>query len=207
MTRVILIRHGQTIWNLEKREMGQLDSQLSEKGEMQAKALAKRLENVHFSALYSSDLGRALQTAQYISEISGKVIITDTELRERNMGIFQGYTREEIAKKYPDEWAAHNSPAKFDYVIPNGESQRQRHERSIRAFNRLADNHSEEQIVIVSHAGILRTIFEYVLCLPPGNEGRFKRRNATYNVFCKENEQWSLDVWGDTSHLGSDGLS
>jgi probable phosphoglycerate mutase len=93
MTRVIFIRHGQTIWNLEKREMGQLDSPLSEKGKMQAKAIAKRLESDSFTMLYSSDLGRAMQTAEYITSVTGKDIITDIELRERNMGIFQGYTR------------------------------------------------------------------------------------------------------------------
>jgi broad specificity phosphatase PhoE len=201
MTRVIFIRHGETIWNLQNREMGQLDSPLSEKGERQAKAIARRLERVTFTTLYSSDLGRAMQTAHYISKVTGKNIITDVELRERNMGIFQGYTRKEMAETYPKEWSEYNSPTKFDYVIPNGESQRERHERSIRVINRLADNHPNEEIVIVSHGGILRGIFEYVLCLQPGNEGRFKRRNATYNVFSKENDQWSLDVWGDTSHL------
>lgn len=105
MTRVIFIRHGQTIWNLEKREMGQLDSPLSEKGKIQAIAIAKRLKNITFSKLYSSDLGRALQTAQYISDVTGKDIITDVDLRERNMGIFQGYTRKEMAERYPKEWS------------------------------------------------------------------------------------------------------
>jgi broad specificity phosphatase PhoE len=206
MTRVIFIRHGQTLWNIEKREMGQLDSPLSEKGVMQAKAIAKRLANITFSTLYSSDLGRALQTAQFTSDITGKDIVTDIELRERNMGIFQGYTRKEMAERYPNEWSEYNSSKKFDYVIPNGESQRQRYERSIRVFNRLANKHPNDEIVIVSHGGILRGIFEYVLCLAPGDEGRFKRRNATYNVFCKENAQWSLEVWGDTSHLSNECL-
>jgi probable phosphoglycerate mutase len=183
MTQVFFIRHGQTTWNFEKREMGQLDSPLSEKGEMQANAIAKRLESVSFTALYSSDLGRAMQTAEYISTVTEKDIITDIELRERNMGIFQGYTRNEIEEKFPMEWSEYNSSARFDYVIPNGESQRQRYERSIRVFNRLANKHPSEKIVIVSHNGILRGIFEYVLGLPPGNEDRFKRRNATYNVF------------------------
>jgi broad specificity phosphatase PhoE len=71
---------------------------------MQAKAIAKRLENVSFTTLYSRNLGRALQTAQYISDATGKNIITDMDLRERKMGIFQGYTRKEMAARHPKEW-------------------------------------------------------------------------------------------------------
>jgi len=201
MTRIIFIRHGQTLWNIEKREMGHLDSPLSRKGEMQAAQLANKLASIKFSQLYSSDLGRALHTAQYIQNSSGKSIQIDTELRERNMGIFQGCTRSEMAERYPNEWREYNSANKFDYIVPGGESQRQRYERSIRVFNRLADKHVDETIVVVSHGGILRGIFEYVLQLPPGNEDRFKRRNATYNAFVKDNDTWALDTWGDTSHL------
>lgn len=201
MTRVIFLRHGQTRWNIEKREMGQLDSPLSEKGERQAAALARRIQHIPFTALYSSDLGRAIQTAQYISHRSGKQIIKDIELRERNMGIFQGLTREEMESHYPEVWKAYNSSAKFDYVIPEGESQRQRYERSIRVLNRLADAHRGETIVLVSHGGLLRGIFEYVLGLPSGREDRFRRRYATYNVFSKARDLWSLETWGDTSHL------
>jgi len=202
MTEVIFIRHGQTEWNTQKREMGHLDSPLTEKGETQAAALAGRLKGQKYSALYSSDLGRALKTAGYISTAVNLPIITDEELRERNMGIFQGHTRKEMAELYPLEWKQYNSENKFDYIIPQGESQRQRYERSVRVLNRLADLHPEEKILIVSHGGILRGIFEYVLNLAPGNEDSFKRRNATFNRFIKNGSQWSLDVWGDTSHLG-----
>ena len=181
--------------------MGHLDSPLSDLGERQAQAIADRLRAVTFSHLYSSDLGRAVQTATCISNETGHEINLDIELRERNMGIFQGYTRSEMKENYPDEWDQYNSRNKFDYVIPNGESQRQRLERSIRVINRLADTHEGKTIVVVSHGGILRGIFEYVTGLGPGNEDRFLRRNATYNSFIKNNTSWALEVWGDTSHL------
>ena len=136
MTRIIFIRHGQTLWNIEKREMGHLDSPLSERGERQAQAIALRLKGTKFSHLYSSDLGRALQTATFISNETGHDIQTDVELRERNMGIFQGYTRSEMKQNFPTEWEQYNSKNKFDYVIPEGESQRQRLERSVRVIDR-----------------------------------------------------------------------
>lgn len=201
MTHVIFIRHGEALWNVERREMGQLDSPLTERGIRQAEAIAVRLSTIGFETLYSSDLGRALQTAERISSKSRMPILEDMELRERHMGVFQGLTRSEMKDRYPQEWAAYNSETKFTYVIPNGESQKHRLERSIRVMNRLADAHPEESIVVVSHGGLLRGFFEYVLGLEPGNEDRFRRRNATFNCFARDNGEWSLEVWGDTSHL------
>jgi probable phosphoglycerate mutase len=203
MTRVIFIRHGETTWNKEGREMGHLDSPLSGLGEKQAVDIANRLSTISFTTLYSSDLGRALQTAARISEVSGKAVNTDIELRERNMGIFQGYTWSEMKEKFPSEWNEYHSEGKFDFVIPDGESQRQRLERSIRVMNRLSELHTDETIVVVSHGGMLRGFFEFVLGLKPGNEARFMRRNATYNSFIKSEGNWALEVWGDDSHLTS----
>jgi probable phosphoglycerate mutase len=201
MTRVIFIRHGETLWNVEGREMGQMNSPLTDLGEKQAKAIAKRLKQTHISHLYSSDLGRTIQTATYISKSCDLEIKLNIELRERNMGIFEGYTRSEMKDNFPTEWEEYNSLNKFDYVIPNGESQRQRLERSIKVMNHLADSHPEETIVAVSHGGILRGFFEFVVGLEPGNEGRFLRQNATYNSFIKNNGNWSLETWGERSHL------
>ena len=202
MTQLILIRHGETLWNLEGREMGQLDSPLSELGKNQAKAIAKRLKNIPFSTLYSSDLGRAIETATFISKACNKKIIENTKLRERNMGIFQGCTKEERKEKYPIVWKEYKSIG-FEYIIPDGESQRQRFERTVDVMNSLADKHPNETIVVISHGGILRGFFEYVLDLKPENENRFKRQNATFNCFIKERNKWSLKVWGDSSHLDS----
>lgn len=181
--------------------MGHLDSPLSELGEKQARAIARRLGQISFAALYSSDLGRAVQTAEYISRESGIEIATDVELRERNMGIFQGYTFPEMKEKFPTEWSEYHSDKKFEYVIPEGESQRQRRERSIRVMNRLSGSHQTETIVVVSHGGILRGFFEFVLGLTPGGEGRFVRRNGTYNSFLNNDGEWAVEVWGDDSHL------
>ena len=114
----------------------------------------------------------------------------------------QGCTKQERKEKYPEVWSQYKEIG-FDYIIPNGESQRQRYERTVQVVNNLADKHPDETIVVVSHGGILRGLFEYVLNLSPGNEDLFKRRNATFNSFIRENNKWSLNVWGDVSHLGN----
>jgi len=88
-TQFIIVRHGQTQWNHRGVRQGHLDSDLTERGIAQANALASRLVREHFTRLYSSDLGRALRTAQIIAASTGHEIVTDARLRERNLGIFQ----------------------------------------------------------------------------------------------------------------------
>jgi probable phosphoglycerate mutase len=200
-TRVIFVRHGETQWNTQARMMGQLNSPLTPKGEQQVLALGERLKPYPISALYSSDLGRAMQTAQAIADASGLEITQDKGLREIHMGDFQGYTYAEIAEKFPDEWQGYQGEGQYTYQTPNGESHAQKSIRAVETLNRLTDQHVGETIVMVSHAGILRAVFEYVLQLPPNHQHRFQRNNATFNLFSKIGDHWSLAVWGDETHL------
>src|SRR5688500_9825999 len=103
-TRVIVVRHGETAWNNEKRWQGHLDSPLTAKGLSQAQALARRLSGERFSALYTSDLGRAYQTAQLIAAATGHSVVLDSRLRERKLGVFQGLTSEEIRAVHAEEY-------------------------------------------------------------------------------------------------------
>ena len=100
-TQLIIVRHGQTEWNLKLIRQGHLDSPLTEMGLAQARALGERLALETFTALYSSDLGRAVQTAQLIAAATGHTIVTDPRLRERHLGIFQGLNGDELREKYP----------------------------------------------------------------------------------------------------------
>src|SRR5918997_6667336 len=121
--QVIIVRHGQTQWNIRRIRQGHLDSELTEKGLIQAQALGKRLARETFSALYSSDLGRAMHTARLIAAVTGHEIITDARLRERHLGLFQGLSGDEIKQKYPEEYHLHRTLSP-EYVIPGGESVR-----------------------------------------------------------------------------------
>ena len=133
-TQVIIVRHGQTEWNIRGIRQGHLDSELTEKGIVQAKALAQRLARESCAALYCSDLGRAVQTAKEIAEVTGHQICTDARLRERHLGIFQGLSGEEIRTKYPEEYKLHRTLGP-NYVIPGGESVRQQVERNVIFLN------------------------------------------------------------------------
>ena len=205
-TQLIIVRHGQTEWNIAGIRQGHLDSCLTSKGIAQAKALAERLARERFSALYSSDLGRAMQTASAISELTGHSIITDARLRERHLGIFQGLSGDEINAKYPEERRLFRTIGP-DYVIPGGESMRQQVERNVAFLNELAQKHVGETIVVVTHGGVVSGFFRHTLAIPLDAPRRFEFVNAGINVFFREDENWMLLTWGDVSHLAPDGAS
>jgi broad specificity phosphatase PhoE len=198
--KLFATRHGETEWNLIGREMGHLDSPLTERGLRQAEALANRLSALNLDLIYSSDLGRARRTAEIAASACGIEVRLVPALRERNMGIFQGLTLAEIRERFPDELRAYNS-AGAGYVIPDGESARQRTERSVRALSEIAERHGDGRVAVVTHGGFLLGFFQYVLGLSHGEAWRFRRHNASLSVFGYENAQWHLETWNDTSHL------
>jgi probable phosphoglycerate mutase len=199
-TQLIIVRHGETEWNIRGIRQGHLDSVLTEKGVAQAKALAQRLARENFTALYCSDLGRAVQTAKEIAALTGHEIETDPRLRERHLGIFQGLSGEEIKAKHPEEYKLHRTLGP-NYVIPGGESVRQQVERNVSFLNELAARHQGEQVVVVTHGGVVSGFFRHTLSIPLEAPRRFEFVNAGLNVFVNEEGDWFLLTWGDVSHL------
>jgi probable phosphoglycerate mutase len=199
-TYVTVVRHGQTIWNRERRFQGHSDSPLTARGISQARALARRLARQEFSALYSSDLGRAHETAQIIARATGHRIVADPRLRERSLGIFQGMRSEEIQSAYPEEFERYRN-RDLDYAVPGGESLRQQIERNVTCLEELAQNHTGKSITIVTHGGVLNVLFRYTLCIPFGAPRRFEFLNSSLNVFAFAEGCWTLRTWGEIGHL------
>ncbi len=199
-TQVIIVRHGQTQWNIRKIRQGHLDSELTDKGIAQAQALGQRLARESFTALYSSDLGRALETARMITAVTGHEIITDVRLRERHLGIFQGLSGDEIKEQYPEEYQLHRTLGP-NYVIPGGESARQQLARNVSCLDEIALRHSGEKVLVVTHGGVVSALFRYALNIPLEAPRRFEFVNAGLNVFAYEEGNWILRTWGDVSHL------
>jgi 2,3-bisphosphoglycerate-dependent phosphoglycerate mutase len=199
-THVIIVRHGQTQWNIHKIRQGHLDSELTDKGEAQARALGQRLARESFTALYSSDLGRAVHTARMITAVTGHDIFTDLRLRERHLGIFQGLSGEEIRNKHPEEYHLHRTLGP-EYVIPGGESVRQQVARNVECLNEIALKHLGDKVVVVTHGGVVSGLFRYTLNIPLDAPRRFEFVNAGLNVFAYEEGNWILRTWGDVSHL------
>lgn len=198
--RLLAIRHGETISNRAGRFQGQADSPLSAVGIEQSRALAARLVQLPVAALYSSDLGRALHTAQLIGAATGLPIVEEPRLRERHLGVFQGLTAAEAAAQLPAADAAFRS-GDPEFVVPEGESMRQSLERFAACCDELAARHAGETIVAITHGGVLSTFLRHVLGLPLGAPRRYKRLNASINVFTRERDRWYLETWGDVAHL------
>lgn len=199
----IVVRHGETAWNAEGRIQGHLDSPLNEEGLAQALLLGDRLAREPFSQLYSSDLGRALQTVQPIADRSGHRVATDVRLRERHLGIFQGLTGSECARLSSEHYARFRARDP-DHVIPEGESVRQVYERVIRVFGDFARQHAGERVVVVTHGGVLDAVHRLVLGIPLEQPRDFPIFNASLNLVRCEDGHWSMVRWGDISHLTRD---
>ncbi|KAA3616128.1 MAG: histidine phosphatase family protein [Calditrichaeota bacterium] len=204
-TQLIVVRHGQTEWNAVDRFQGHLDTNLSDLGEKQAKALASRIKDFQVEAIYSSDLKRAHSTAKPIAEKLELSITTDERLRERHMGIFQGLTFAEIAQKFPSDYK------KFmtwdpDYIIPQGESARQKHDRTMACFNEIADDNLGKEILVVSHGGTIDALFRHALELKLSQPRKYKNFNASINRFFRLDDTWMLATWGEISHMLDHGL-
>ena len=199
-TNIFLTRHGETEWNFAHRIQGHLDSPLTQTGILQAKALAKRLASYQFSAVYSSDLERAHRTAQYIISEKAQIILIDTRLRERNLGIFQGLSKKELDIRFPEEFRCYlsNNPV---YIVPDGESKKQFFDRCVLCFKELEQKHRGENILVVSHGGLLANIFKYILNIPLDASRKFSIPNTSLNLLSCTNDNWRLERWGDTAHL------
>lgn len=200
ITRLIVVRHGETEDNVARRPQGQAHGTLTERGVAQARRVGRRLAGEDFSHLYSSDLNRAYHTAQIIAGQTRHEIIIAECLRERHFGVFQGLTWTEIERLYPDEHASYRL-GDPDYAVPEGESTRQLCARSLACVEGIALDHPEETIVIVSHGGVLNCLLRMVLGIPLNAPRRFSARNASVNVFLFDGESWQLETWGDVCHL------
>ena len=197
-TLFTVVRHGETVWNTLGLQQGHLNSELTPLGIAQAKALAAMLAERRFDLLYSSDLGRALQTARILSAALGLEVHPDPRLRERQMGVMQGLTLAEFGERYPLEMAAFRS-GDPDHVIPGGESLRACTEKCIACMEEIAREYPRAQVLIVTHSGVLYGLFKHAVGLPLTGGRTFSLFNAAVNEFSvSESGAWMLLRWGCT---------
>src|SRR5947199_9207237 len=151
-TRILLIRHGQSQGNAEQRFGGHTATPLSELGRRQAEATARALADEGVTAIYTSDLLRAVETAEPLARTTGLEIIKTSAFRERSVGHMEGLTFEEAAEKYPDEYAA-LVRRDFDHVLLGGESYRQLLERAAHALDAAINEHRGGCLAVFTHTG------------------------------------------------------
>jgi len=189
---IILIRHGETKWNLEGRFQGRLDSPLTERGELQAREngikLKKYIKDYENIKIFSSPLGRAKNTAFIISDVLGvekETIIFDNRIIEFNYGIFEGKVREKMLKT---EEFKKREANKWSYIIKNGESYAIVQNRVKDFLNSIKD---EEKVIIIAHEMVNRTIRGVYCNLLNDKTLNLKQPNSVI-LYLKDREEFLL---------------
>jgi probable phosphoglycerate mutase len=200
-TRIIAVRHGETAWNVDARIQGQLDIGLNDNGRWQARRVGEALAGEEITAVYSSDLGRAHETAQSIAAVTGKEVVPQEGLRERSFGMFEGKTFDEIHQNWPEH--AQNWRKRIPEWQPpeGGESLLQLRERVTKTLTDLAARHPGEQIVVVAHGGVLDALYRVATGQEVNSPRTWELPNGAINRLLWTPEGFTLIGWSDTQHL------
>lgn len=180
--QVFLIRHGETDWNLDRRFQGQTDIPLNQTGEAQALELGQKLLQLRPDVIFSSDLQRALRTAELANRELRVQIHKHAGLREGNLGQMEGRYRDDvIATLGPENWAKWSSgdPAHLDFALPGGETKRQVLERAIASIKELlASYHHATRIAVCSHGGVVSRLASHAMVSPTPNVSPLSLKNC-----------------------------
>ena len=200
VTRIVAIRHGETAWNVDTRIQGHLDIPLNATGRWQAQRTAGALLEEGISAVYSSDLLRALQTAQALGDALSLPVVTDTRLRERAFGVFEAHTFAEIEARWPAE-ARRWTQREPDFAPEGGESLREVYARCIAIVQALADAHAGQTIALVAHGGVMDCLYRAATRQNLQAKRAWPLGNASINRLLHTGDGLTLIGWSDTRHL------
>jgi broad specificity phosphatase PhoE len=156
VTRIHLVRHGETQWNRELRWQGHSDPPLNEQGREQARRLATALASTSFAAIYSSDLRRASETAEIVARRLGLPVRVDPALREIDIGSWEGFTLRELESRFPQAVARWEETGEHGWE--NGETHEEMFTRAREAVRSIAARHDGEDVLVISHGGPIRAL-------------------------------------------------
>ncbi len=202
MTRIILVRHGETVWNLEGRYQGQEDTPLSPRGLEQGRRLAEALRDVPIDACVASPLERALQTCRMCAERHGLPVETDARLLEIHHGAWEGMLAGDIAARYPEAYAAwHSAPQLVQ--MPGGESLEDVRRRARAAFDDYAARFAGRSVLVAAHDAVNKAVICDLLGLDLSHFWQIKQDNTCINVLeCQDDGRWRIVLLNGTQHLG-----
>jgi 2,3-bisphosphoglycerate-dependent phosphoglycerate mutase len=206
-TRICFVRHGETNWNAERRMQGHIDIPLNANGISQAERLANALIRVKhsFDVIYSSDLERALHTANAVARALSLDVQITPRLRERNVGKLQGLLLSEAPVLLPEIWQRHIA-RELDHDLGGGESIRTFHQRMQDILELFLNEHRGQSVLAVSHGGSLDMIYRIVTQQALDAERVAVVPNTSLNWITHDGSNWSVECWADTSHLSESAL-
>ena len=202
--KLFLTRHGQTDWNIARRYQGHSNTELNQVGIRQAEQLAKRLSAETIHAIYSSDLSRAMTTAEIIANAQEQapVFRSDMRLRELSFGDWEGMTYREMSAHSPELFDAWMKDS-LTISTPNGETHRQLAERVQAAFDEIKAKHKEETVLIVGHSGSMQTLLALLLGVDLSRYWQFRVSQASLSELTVYEDSVTLNLFNDISHLES----
>ena len=201
MTKLFLVRHGQTQWNAGGRFQGHTDVPLSEEGLRQAEQLAAHFPAERLDAVYTSDLSRASCTAQCVASRFGLSIVQTNALREVHFGAWEGLTYAEIEARWPE--ALHRAFERPDLGgATGGETFRQARRRAWAMLEEIRRRHPDQNVALFAHGGINRALLTKLLHMPLRYFWTLQQENTAVNVFrCDADGGIWVERINDTSHL------
>jgi probable phosphoglycerate mutase len=210
MLQVYLVRHGETLWNAERRIQGQSDSPLTDKGETQARQVAERAKALGITHIITSDLGRTRRTAEIIADICGCDVTLEPRLRELNMGVLERRPLDSLTEE-EEGWRRQLVNGAADGRIPEGESMQELSERMHAALAACLELPEGSRPLLVSHGMALGCLVSTILGLPAYAERRLRLRNCSISRIDYQQSPWLASGWvvetaGDVSHLDAPAL-
>lgn len=209
MTEILLIRHGETDWNIDKRLQGHIDIPLNEAGRRQVLALGEALAGEGIDAIFASDLQRARATAQAVADVAGLEVGIDAGLRERCYGGFEGLRHADIEVKYPEAyrvWKAREPDARYPAGEREAETMREFYQRSVQAVRRVLGSGRHRKVAIVTHGGVLECIHHWASGTEFAQPRTFDIFNASVNRLHWDGERAQIRSWGEIGHLDREAL-
>jgi broad specificity phosphatase PhoE len=199
MLHLLLVRHGETEWNAQRRYMGQSNVPLSALGRRQAELLGERLDGQKIDAVYASDLERAWETAQIIAEKKELFVASEPRLRELKFGVLEGLTFDEAQVQYPEMIAAWLKS--FNQPPEGGETITLFNARIISVLDELKQKHDDQVLLLVGHGGSLSEILRVALGISQEKRTYFEMENASLSEVLISEEYVSLKRLNATGHL------
>lgn len=199
---LILVRHGETEWNLSGRIQGHLDSPLTALGSEQGRRVTERLSGFKIGAVYASDVGRATVTAELIATPHGLTVTQVGALRERCYGDFEGRTLQELSQHDAatvKTWLADRQ----QLAPPHGETQPQMAERVVTALREIAGKHLGEMVAVATHGGPIKSAVFSILQAPLSAWDRTWVSNGSITILRGKPELLRVACYNDTCHLDS----
>jgi broad specificity phosphatase PhoE len=193
-----------TEWNSQGRIQGHSETELSEVGLSQARALSARLASEEIDAIYASNLGRAKLTAEIIAEPHGLFVQTEPRLCEADYGEWEGHTMDELRRMDPERTAAWMAEP-VDVCPPGGETLEQVADRVAAVLEELRARPDDEQIVLVGHGGSVRALLCVALQIPQGYSRRLRVDTASLSIIQLMAQRTMLCLFNDRNHLSDNG--